>query len=244
MPGGGKGGKGGGTITVVGDANKPVTMDVTADVDMNTTIGGGERPVRMENLSVTTMGGGDKPLATDMTMHTPDVLRTEMRSVSEMAMRSVSEMAITRPIETTSDMRMDIQPVVVDLSVTANIGKIPRLCIKRPYEQHLRVRVFGVEVLGVDLHGEKATIVTDLPARPTVAWGGEGHRPRPHPQVNVVDVGGAHGHSHGPPTVDHGSTNEATHGQHWSAPHQEPFVVPAEGGAGSSGPGLRIRLGP
>jgi len=226
MPGGGKGGKGGGTITVLGDSGKPVTVDVAADVDMNTTIGGGERPVRMENLSVTTMGGGERPLATDMTMHTPDVLRTEMKSVSEMAMRSVSEMAITRPIETVSDMRMDIQPVVVDLSVTANIGKIPRLCIKRPYKQHLRVRVLGVEVLGVDLHGEKAMIVTDLPPRPTVAWGGESHAPRQHPRVTLVDVG-----SDG----DHGTS---AHGQH------EPFVVPADGGAGASGPGLRIRLAP
>lgn len=234
MPGGGKG-KGGGTITVLGDASKPVTVDVAADVDMNTTIGGGERPVRMENLSVTTMGGGDKPLATDMTMHTPDVLRTEMKSVSELAMRSVSEMAITRPIETTSDMRVDVQPVVVDLSVTANIGKIPRLCIRRPFDHRLRVRVFGVEVLGVDLNGERGMIVTDLPPRPTVAWGGEGHAPRPRPRVNLVDVGSPHaGHPH--------AEGDAHH--HRADASRETFVVPADGGAGSEAPGLRIRLGP
>jgi hypothetical protein len=165
MPGGGKGKGTNASISITGDANKPVALDVAADLDLSTTIGGGERPVRMENASDTTIGGGERPLATDMTMRTPDTFRTDMRTASEFA--------ITRPIETNSDMHLDVEPVVVDLCFTANIGKVPRLCIRRPYEHHLSLRVFGMELLGLDLTGERNMIIDDLPKRADVAWGGE-----------------------------------------------------------------------
>ena len=161
----------------------------------------------MDTDATVTIGGGDRPLATEMTLRVPDPIRTEMNSVTQMA--------ITEPIETKSDMRVDVQPVVVDLCVTANIGKVPRLCIRRPYNHHLGFTVMGVEVLGVNLVGERSTIVDDLPPRPAVAFGGEqhiDHRPRG---------------SDGPVRL---------------RPEASPDAPPA--GVAPDGPGIRIRLGP
>jgi hypothetical protein len=163
------------TITVKGDPSNPVgvTADVTADVTAGLTVGGGAAPVALSSTSDMTMGGGAKPLATEVTLHLPDPVRTE----SKMDLRSASEIAITRPIETRSDMRLDVQPVVVDMCFTANIGKIPRLAIRRPYDHHLRLRVLGREVFCLDLTGQRNFLIEDLPRRPDVAWGAEHHRP-------------------------------------------------------------------
>jgi hypothetical protein len=163
------------TITVKGDPSNPVgvTADVTADVTAGLTVGGGAAPIALKSTSDMTMGGGAKPLATEVTLHLPDPVRTE----SKMDLRSASEIAITRPIETRSDMRLDVQPVVVDMCLTANIGKIPRLAIRRPYDHHLRLKVLGVEVFCLDLTGQRNFLIEDLPRRPDIAWGAEHHRP-------------------------------------------------------------------
>lgn len=231
MPGGGKG-KGGGTIKVVGASDEPVTIDVSADVDTETRIGGGERPVRMETLATTVLGGGERPLATDMTLRTPDVLRTTSTSTTEM--RSVSEMAITQPIQTVSDMRMDVQPVVVDLCLTAGIGKIPRLHVRRPYEHHIGLTVLGVKVLSLDLCGERTMIVDDLPRRTSVAWGGEEHHfpPRTPTVVQTVHPGGDDGTTHRTGRHDHDHDHDSRHGRDTVA------RAPVSGTGG-----LSIRLG-
>jgi hypothetical protein len=237
--GGGKGGKAGGTFEIVGDANKPVTTDMAMDVDMSTTIGGGERPVRMETVTETRMGGTDRPLATDMTVRTPDVMRTETTADMRTSSQLSTELAITRPIETRSDMNVDVKPLVVDLAFTANIGKIPRLCIRRPYEHHLRLTVLGVEVLALDRCGEKSTVVTDVPKAPTVVWGGTSDGPAAGrtPRVTIVEP---HGHG-GHPGGGHEDDHDDHHGQRHEGSHA-PYVVPSDAGPG--GPGLRIRLGP
>lgn len=184
MPGGGKGKGTNASISITGDADQPVALDVAADVDLSTTIGGGERPVRMENVSTTTIGGGDRPLATDMTVRTPDTFRTDMKSASE--------------IDAKSDMHLDVEPVVVDMCFTANIGKVPRLCIRRPYEHHLSLRVFGMELLGLDLTGERNIIIDDLPKRADVVFGQEKreyHGRSAYAEPKVVD-----GTPHAPPS--------------------------------------------
>lgn len=211
-------GKGGGDISITGDAGKPVTVDLAAD--MTAVIGGGDKPIAMD----TTIGGGERPLATDMTLHTPDTLRSDSTSTmtTTSTLNSTSEMAITKPIVTNSDMRMDIKPVVVDMCFTANIGKIPRLCIKRPYDHHLSLRVMGMELIGLDLHGQRSTIIDDLPKRPDVVWGTD--------RGGWHSDHGGHGGSHDP----HGEHAEHAHS---SGAHRGAGTVP-----GSTG--LRITLGP
>jgi hypothetical protein len=205
------------TVTIKGDPNNPiasttdVTADVNADVTAGLTVGGGPNPVALQSTSDMAIGGGDRPLATEVTLHLPDPVRTD----SKADLRSASEIAITRPIETRSDMRLDVQPVVVDLCLTANIGKIPRLAIRRPYDHHLRLRVLGVEVLCLDLTGQGNFLIEDLPRRPDVAWGAEHHRP---------EEGG--GHPQG-------------HEREWMYPAAAP-----SGQAHPKGAGLRIGLGP
>jgi hypothetical protein len=197
------------TITVKGDPSNPVGL--TADVAADLTVGGGTAPVALKSASDMTMGGGAKPLATEVTLHLPDPVRTE----SKMDLRSASEIAITRPIETRSDMRLDVQPVVVDLCLTANIGKIPRLAIRRPYDHHLRLRVLGVELFCLDLTGQRNFVIEDLPRRPDVAWGAEHHRPA------------------------EGDRHPSGHDREWMHPATAP-----PGKARPSGTGLRIGLGP
>ena len=197
------------TITVKGDPNNPVAM--TTDVTADLAVGGGPKPVALNSTSDITIGGGSQPLATEVTLHVPDPVRTE----STMDLRSASEIAITRPIETRSDMRLDVQPVVVDMCLTANIGKIPRLAIRRPYDHHLRLKVLGVELFCLDLTGQRNFVIEDLPRRPDVAWGAEHHRP-------------AEDFRHSP-----WHERESMH----------PAAAPP-GKARPSGPGLRIGLGP
>jgi hypothetical protein len=207
-------GSSGGTFKV-GGTGSPVESTTEMSLDGGKDSTGASLPVSINSKSDMTIGGGTQPLATEITLHLPDPVRTDskmdMRSVSEMNMRSVSEMAITRPIETRSDMRLDVQPVVVDMCLTANIGRIPRLCIRRPYDHHLRLRVLGVDVLNLDLTGQRSFIIDDLPRRADVAWGAEQHRP-------------AEGHE--PPPG---------HRREWTGPG------PA---ARRGGAGLRIGLGP
>jgi hypothetical protein len=217
-------GKGGGDISITGDAGKPVTVDLAAD--LTTVIGGGDKPLAMD----TTIGGGERPLATDMTLHTPDTLRSDSTSTmtTTSTLNSTSDMAITQPIVTDSDMRVDVKPLVVDMCFTANIGKIPRLCIKRPYDHHLSLRVMGMELIGLDLHGQRSMIIDDLPKRPDVVWGSD----------HGGDIGAGDHTRH---THDHEYRHAGPGGPHpthgWSSN--------ASGGASVPGStGLRITLGP
>ncbi len=183
--GGGKGGKGGGSIQITGDSGKPVSFDLAGGVTMTTDIGGTGTPIEtrtemggtgtpMETrtdiggtgtplVTRAEMGGTGTPLATSVSIAVPDPIRTDSTNRTELA--------VPEPIRTASDMRLDVKPVVLDLCLTAGIGKVPRLSITRPYEHHLSLRAFGLELFGLDLHGQHRMVVDDLPPRPAVVWG-------------------------------------------------------------------------
>lgn len=91
------------------------------------------------------------------------------------------------PIKTDSNMTLDLKPAVIDLCLTANIGKLPNVCIRQPYHHHIGFTMYGAEVWGLTLSGQQDTVVEELNRQPKMAWGGAvtavpHHRPeRPEP---------------------------------------------------------------
>jgi hypothetical protein len=73
------------------------------------------------------------------------------------------------PLKTDSNITLDLKPVVLDLCLTANIGKVPNLCIRQPYRHRFGFTLFGVEVWGLSLSGEQETVVDELSPRPQIA---------------------------------------------------------------------------
>jgi hypothetical protein len=75
-----------------------------------------------------------------------------------------------KPLKT--DSSIDLKPVVVDLCLTANIGKLPNVCIRQPYRHHVGFTLYGTEVWGFTFSGEQETVIEELDRRPQVALGG------------------------------------------------------------------------
>jgi hypothetical protein len=176
---------GGFTETIIGDPANPVATDmnigggavpVTVEIgsnpgnpltsDMN--IGGGTTPVIVEiggdsGHPLTTdmnIGGTKTPLSSDITLHTPDVLRTHS------------------DINTDSRMSIDLKPVAVDMCTTVNFGRVPEMCVRQPYETRCRITLLGTEIMALEFSGENRTYTANMPDRPTVvgaAWGRDRH---------------------------------------------------------------------
>ena len=86
------------------------------------------------------------------------------------------------PIKTDSSMAIDLKPAVIDLCLTTNIGKVPSVCIRQPYQHHIGFTLFGTEVWGFTFSGQQETIVEELNHQPKVVWGEtEHHYPAPRP---------------------------------------------------------------
>jgi hypothetical protein len=104
---------------------------------------------------------------------------------------SRTELTIREPIRTEgkSEMSLDIRPLVTDTCLTINIGSLPETCVRKPYQHHFGLTIFGMEIMGFNLSGESQTIIQDLPKQPQIAWGGQraGHSTR-------------HAHPHGAKT--------------------------------------------
>ncbi len=76
------------------------------------------------------------------------------------------------PLKTDSSLFIDLKPAVIDLCLTANIGKIPSVCIRQPYHHHIGFTLFGAEVWGLTFSGQQETVIEELDRQPRVAWGG------------------------------------------------------------------------
>jgi len=77
-----------------------------------------------------------------------------------------------KPLETDNSYKVDLKPVTLDLCMTANIGKIPDLCVRQPYRHRLAFTLYGVEVWGLCFSGEQEMVLQELDRRPQVALGG------------------------------------------------------------------------
>ena len=101
------------------------------------------------------------------------------------------------PLKTDSSLSIDLKPVVLDLCLTANVGKIPSMCIRQPYHHHIGFSLFGAPVWGFTFSGQQETVVEELDRQPKVAWGGAlsarpPHRPpaQAEPQAPSRHAGG------------------------------------------------------
>jgi hypothetical protein len=87
------------------------------------------------------------------------------------------------PLKTDSNLSVDLKPVVLDLCLTANIGKVPSLCIRQPYHHHIGFKWYGHEVWGLTFSGQQDTVIEELDRQPKVARAGAAVTwpPRPAP---------------------------------------------------------------
>ncbi len=87
----------------------------------------------------------------------------------------------TDPIKTDSSLSLDLKPAVVDLCLTTNIGKLPNVSIRQPYNLHFGFTLFGMEVWGFSFSGQQETVIEDIHHQPKVVWGGSPvTQPREH----------------------------------------------------------------
>ncbi len=72
-----------------------------------------------------------------MTISVPDTIRTDQSQRSELA--------ITEPIVTqmSTDLDVDVKPLVIDLCLTLGIKDPPRFRVSRPYDKHIGMSLFG-----------------------------------------------------------------------------------------------------
>jgi hypothetical protein len=101
------------------------------------------------------------------------------------------------PLQTDSNLSLDLKPAVIDFCFTTNIGKLPNVCIRQPYQHHFGFTWFGVELWGFSFSGQQETVIEDLVRHPKVVWGGaritwppSGTEEKQSPQPPTHDAGG------------------------------------------------------
>jgi hypothetical protein len=105
-----------------------------------------------------------KPLTTDSNA------TIELKPLSaDLKIEPLSADLKIEPLKTDSNITLDLKPVVLDLCLTTNIGKVPNLCIRQPYRHRFGLTLFGVEVWGFSLSGEQETVIDELSPRPQIA---------------------------------------------------------------------------
>jgi hypothetical protein len=161
----GGGGKGGGGSSA--SSSVDVTLDGGTTVDI----------VGLDDINVessTKLEGGD-PIKTETKVEGGDPIKTEASSSIELKPveadldLDTDTVLEVKPLETDSSITVDLKPAVVDLCLTANIGKVPDVCVRQPYEHHVGMTLFGMEIWGFTFSGEQRTTVEGLDRTPKVA---------------------------------------------------------------------------
>ena len=128
----------------------------------------------------------------NVTLHTPDTYKTDATVHTPDTFKSDYTYEI-KPLS------LDLKPVTLDLCMTANIGKIPDLCVRQPYRHRVAFSLYGMEVWGFTFSGEQETVVQELDRRPQVAVAGapagwppaprhehhKHHEPKPEPPTRT-----------------------------------------------------------
>lgn len=147
-------------------------------------MGGKDVSVNLDNIKVDV--NSDTSITADMTSDVTANLdsksninvdtgniRTEL--VLPQPFRTESQFAITEPIvmNNTSDIGLDIRPLVMDFCFKFEFGNLPATCIRQPYQHHFGITLFGMEILGFNLAGESRIQIDEVQKKPQVVWGGE-----------------------------------------------------------------------
>ena len=110
-------------------------------------------------------------------LETPQPVKGESKAelvISQpIKLESKGELVIPQPIRLEGSAEVDIKPLVLDQCLNIRLGPLPPTCIRLPYQQHVGLTVFGVEIIGFNFAGESQVLVGDPPSKPHIAWGGE-----------------------------------------------------------------------
>jgi hypothetical protein len=162
-----------------------------ADVDVHY----GPVTITADPVTVNVQGLDDNQ--TTLTLKTPEPLTSSTKLELAVPQPIRTELAIPQPIRTESTTALDLQPVALDQCLNIRLGSLPPTCIRQPYQLHLGITLFGVEIAGFNLAGESQAIVVDQTRRPhtlpDVEWAGERsavHEPH-QPEIVHTDSAGA-----------------------------------------------------
>jgi hypothetical protein len=124
-------------------------------------------------------------------------LEAELATDTHLAIDPLKLQLQADPLRTDSNLTLDLKPAVIDFCFTTNIGKVPNVCIRQPYQHHFGFTLFGAEVWGFTFSGQQETVIEELDRRPKVVWGGarvtwppSGPASPPAPQPPTRDAGG------------------------------------------------------
>jgi len=150
--------------------------------------GGGSTTIEIKNSGTSTLDvAGLDNVKVDETLELKLPQPFQTSAVAELKLpqpfQTRSEFALTQPVVTDnkSALELDVKPLVVDLCLNVNIGKIPPTHIRQPYDHRIGFRLFGIEIFGFSFAGESQVIIGDPTPEPKVVWGGEekpAHGPR------------------------------------------------------------------
>jgi hypothetical protein len=160
MPGGGKGGGASSTVTV---HNGPVTVDADSTVEV----------VGLNDIKVTAK-----------LEPTPFKTEAKQELILPQPLKTESKADVTS--DSTSAMSIDLKPVAMDVCLNST-SNLPHGQIHQPFNFHLGLTWFGVEMLGMNFGGESRTVLQDLPKKPAMAWPA---------QQNAAPAGPAEPHPH------------------------------------------------
>jgi hypothetical protein len=145
------------------------------------------------NIDATMNSNSDIDLKSDSDIKI-DTSKIKTEFVLPQPLRTESVFSIRDPIvtESTSNMGLDIRPMVMDFCFKFEFGRLPPTCIKQPYQHHFGITLFGVELLGFNLAGESRIMIEEPPKQPQVAYGGEErrHAQTPRRTPAQIDPGG------------------------------------------------------
>jgi hypothetical protein len=170
-----------GVVTTIQGGDKPVQVA--------STIGGGDQPIEIDsglddiNIDV---GGTGQPLHWIAELRVPDPIKTETDVDFDFA--------VVQPIVSDITSKLDVEPLQVDVCLNVGLTRLPKACIRQPYESHFGVSLLGTELIGFDWIGEFETAIGELTDSPHVEPG----RPRPSnqsrpPPGHALDAGGRSG---------------------------------------------------
>jgi hypothetical protein len=124
-------------------------------------------------------------------------LKADIGTTTHLAIDPLKLDLQVEPLKTDSSLSVDLKPAVIDLCLTANIGKLPNVCIRQPYQHSIGFSLFGTQVWGFTFSGQQDTVIEELDRQPRVAWAGasatwppERSAPQPAKQPPTRQVGG------------------------------------------------------
>ena len=184
--GGKKGGGGSGDIDVDvdSDSTSNTVLDIVGLDDIQITTSTTSNSTNRTELALT------EPIDTRLTLSVPETIRTDQHQRNELA--------ITEPIITqmSTDLDVDVKPVVVDLCLTLGIKDPPRFCVSRPNHRYLGLTLFGREVFDLRWGGTSNFVVDDVRHNTFVAGVSDGQHGHHHDRGHHDHHDHDHDHHH------------------------------------------------